>query len=229
MNLGPTLHSDNGTLLSQSGLPRKVLRQLIQTSQIGIGSRVLKVGQGCGGLNDFLSSLGIQVWEVSDSIELTDAGSQHRASAGLSRFDQSCFDLVLVHDLATYHGTLHSSAALRATAQLLSCVRPGGTLSFVQQASHQARCFEQHLEHFPGAVDAFESFEGGMQQTAWQHLFRRTDVAGSIVATLTIPTNPITAFQWLRLADECGQPEAARCCHLCREPPAHAASLPKAA
>lgn len=246
MSVGTSLHSDTGALLLQSGLPRRVLRQLIQTTGIGVGSRVLKAGGRRGELAGFLSSLGMQVWGFNESREeaaavlesFPDIDARHGDLWDSFPFDEHCFDVVLVRGLSPHRSTLQSSTALRATAQLLSCVRPGGTLAFVQRVDtpalddnigHAIHCYEQHLGHFPGIVESVECSDTFTPRSAWQRFRGRPTAAGFITVALRIPDEPLPRFAWLRLADEFGQSDAEACCSWAGQIPADVGGLSKAA
>jgi SAM-dependent methyltransferase len=234
MNWGPTFRTRTDAVPADCGLPRKVLRHLIRTSGVGIGSRVLNAGSGGGELSEFLSALGMRVSGLADRAEEVVAARrdfpEHEMKFGnlpqSVPYDEQTFQLVLARDLSAHCGALQTSTALRATAQLLSCVRPGGSFSFVQRidasaaagaAGHGARCYERHLGHFPGTVQAVEFADGVMPRAPWHRLVKAPQATGLLAVTLRIPSEPLERGAWLRLADDFARTVAQPCCEWAAE------------
>ena len=154
--------------LKQSGLPKKLIRHLIFSHHLGAGSRVLDAGCGTGELVRYLAHLGLEAAGFDESPEVIavahDAAPQLDFYCGKDSLDIPCpeasFDLVIARNLQSYRKSLFSRAALRTTAGLLSCVRPGGELVIVPQwtsslqqndSVHALTCYEQQLKCFGGS------------------------------------------------------------------------------
>jgi hypothetical protein len=226
MSWGPTFQKPR-ELPAQGSLPRKVVRHLVQNAKVGIGSRVLSAGCDCE-LSCFLSTLGMRVWGLADNPEdlvavrneYPDLDMKFANPQQSVPFEEQSFHLVVVRDLSAHCGPLQTPAALRATAQLLSCVRPGGTLSFVQcadadaphGAAHRGRCYERHLAHFPGVVRRAEFSDGVLPRAPWHRLAKRPQSSGIVAVSLRLPHEPLQRSAWLRLADEFARSVATPCC-----------------
>jgi SAM-dependent methyltransferase len=144
-------------------LPRPVLRHLLESQEIGIGSRVLEVGCGRGELVAFLDHLGIDVTGLDESTEDLTLAREAAPRVDLYcgpieswlPFDDGRFDMVLIRQAAAYEGNLTSSKCLTGTANLLRYLRPGGALTFLRRSEygvpgHEVACYARHLSHFPG-------------------------------------------------------------------------------
>lgn len=151
---------------ARSRFRRSLMRELIVSGGLGPGSRVLIAGCGDGELAERLVPFGIQVTGIDEAIDCVERAAglvpQAEFQSGptpRSQFDDSAapFDSVVVLALAALRGSIRSSAALRSTASLLSCLRPGGSLGFLATGPggglpHEATCLAAGLQAFPGKV-----------------------------------------------------------------------------
>lgn len=205
--------------LQQSGLPRHVVKQLVDRLGVGIGGRVLVAGRDCGRLARLLSGLGIDVAGIDDSgpplRPSTTAGGDLEIVAADPEtavpFPGRSFDAVIAGDLAAYRRSLHSPATLRTTANLLSTLRPGGKLAVVLAADgsalHRPQCFERHLQTFGDDVETIRQTEGFLAR--WNPWRKEPGCRQTI---FTAPAALRTRQTWLQLAAESTLHPSAMCC-----------------
>ncbi len=224
-------HSETGWANSavRPSLPPKLLRHLLFSHELGIGSRVLAAGYGWGDLVNFFDHLGI------DAVGLEEP-SEHVATEHLRtpQVEVHCgrtegaiplgggrFDAVLVRRLRTHRDNLFSPAAFRTTAELLACVRPGGYLILLAQYGsaaleelpiHTSGCYRQHLAAFGGSSSTRDFPDRLTRATSWERILRRQPRSGFLTATVQLPEPTLPRSGWLRLADAAAQSMAGSCC-----------------
>jgi len=222
------LQTDTQHELEQTGIPRSVLRHLIASPPLSVGSSILDAGCGKGELAGYLARLGFEVAGLDDSPESITAARRlrrnvefHCGSAAAVPFPVHQFDLVLVRRLATHRGSLFSNAALRATAQLLSCVRPGGRLVLLERtqmndvgdvSGHGEYCVSRHLGCFLGHVHVGGFRDTAPQHSGWKYWLERAERAAYLVATLECPPEPHSRIEWLRMAEDSAAENYGPCC-----------------
>ncbi|MAG93589.1 MAG: hypothetical protein CMJ48_07550 [Planctomycetaceae bacterium] len=166
-------------------LPRRVLRHLLFSHGITVGSRVLEVGGSLGSLLPCLVDLGVDAerltFDPDDSAD--DEPNVHIVDRGA--FEPPgplSFDAVFIRDFDVYEQNLLTAEAAQVTANLMSCVRPGGFLVFLHRDSHggtetesghDASCFLQHLCPLPGE-SRVEYFKGRANRTSTGRWFGRS-------------------------------------------------------
>ncbi len=164
-------------------LPRRLLRHLLFSHGITVGSRVLEVGGSLGSLLPFLVDLGVDAerltFDAGDSAD--DEPNVHIVDRG--EFEPPgplSFDAVFIRDFDVYEQNLLTAEAAQVTANLMSCVRPGGFLVFLHRDSctgteteprHDASCFLQHLSALPGESQV-ERFQGRANRMSTGRWFR---------------------------------------------------------
>ena len=210
-----------------TGLPRRLLRHLIVSQGIGVGSRVLDAGCGSGELTGYLSLLGIDATGLDSSPAAIAAARRAVPNLDfhLTRSEQDVpppdrpFDLVIVRELTLYRESLASREAFRTTARLLSGLRPGGTLSFLtqtgaaqQSSAHTTACYRRHLSGFPGAAACVLFRDGLLQQFSPEWLSRRRSPAGHLVITIQTPSPAVEQREWLRYAESAAATHRQPCC-----------------
>src|SRR5262249_51718696 len=137
----PPYDPADGRPAMDPGVPRRLLRRLLRIGNISIGSRVLDAGCGRGALTRFLSELAIEACGIDQSapdIAAARAAAGHIEyaccqAAAVVPFPERHFDAVLSRELPDHHGNLLDLTALRATAHLLSTIRPEGRLILVHR------------------------------------------------------------------------------------------------
>ena len=212
------------------GLPLRVLRHLIVKHDFPIGSRVLDVGCGQGQLVQFLHELGFDVTGIDEShTAIEDARRaapqldlRHGRPDELAPCRQHTFDVVLIRGFSDYREDLFAAQAFQATANLLSCVRPGMLLVFLvkigcsawgQIAAHSVACYEQQLAAFPGRCETTGWPDSYMQPETWRSFLSGRRPAGYVATTLKVPSAPLSRDDWLQLAESATNSHRGRCCH----------------
>jgi len=211
----------------QTGLPRRLLRHLIVSHGIGVGSRVLDAGCGSGELAGYLSLLGIDVTGLDSSPIVIAAARQTFPKLD---FHLTCsehdilppdrlFDLVIVRELSLYDQCLASKETLGMTARLLSGLRPGGTLVFLtptavsdDSSTHTTACYRRHLSGFPGNATSMIFQNGILQQFIPGWLSRRRAPSGHLLTGIQIPSLPLKRSEWLRHAKSAAAKDNRPCC-----------------
>jgi len=210
-------------------LSRRLLRRLVESGRIAVGSRVLDAGCGRGELTRFLAGLSIDasgIDESPDRIAVAQAASRHldytccRASVNVP-YPIHSFDVVVARNLTEHRGDLLSAAALRATAHLLATVRPGGRLMLVgriesqrskQSGLHEPTCYQQHLAGFPGAWGTEYLPDSLSDLETWKRLFGWQPRGAFMIAALTVPNDPRTVREWEEIAGRAARIRRRTCC-----------------
>lgn len=222
-----------GSAVSTAPLPRAVVRHLLFSHQIGMGSRVLVVGCGHGELVHFFDDLGMEASGLDESPENISWAAEHEPRSDFQLIsppaEQSLehigndepHDLIVVRHLTTYDGNLFCRSSFLATAKLLQHLRPNGWLTFVvhrdtsrqpECESHEVACFARHLSFFPGTcrVSHFADCELATIANDWLHLHRH--YGEFLVASLRIPHVALSAAEWQRLAIQAAESCVSSCC-----------------
>ncbi len=222
-----------GSAVSSVPLPRAVVRHLLFTHQIGLGSRVLDVGCGHGELVHFLDDLGMEAVGLDESPANVEWAAEHEprsdfqlvttpAERSLEHIaNDEPLDLIVVRHLTSYDGNLFCPSSFQATAKMLQHLRPNGWFTFlvhrdtsrrVANASHEVSCFARHLSFFPGTcrVSHFADCELSTIASDWLHLHRHH--GEFLVASLRVPHVELSAAEWQRLAHQAANSRAGCCC-----------------
>jgi len=220
---------DNATPPELPGMSRRVLRHVIVKHDLPIASRILDVGCGSGQLVHFLHQLGFDVTGIDRSEEVIEASRELAPSLDLrhSPFDETAitglreFDVVLLRDFAGYDDDLFSERSLMATANLLSCLRPGRVLVFLARtgaaqletpAVHSMACYQTHLAAFPGVVKTSVLPDSYAKPNTWKSLLVGQRPTGYLTATMQIPAMPISRDDWLEFAASAARLRRPPCC-----------------
>ena len=184
---------------------RKVLRELIFGNDMRIGSRVLHVGCGKGDLTAFLADLAIDVVGIDESISDIQAASQRFPEIDFravssdqiiplapQKFDQVIFE---------YNGKLVSPYW---QAQLLSCLRPAGTLILVQKIDANPERQPVISSCFPGRRKE-KTFNPGLL-SRWLAAQYNSTIQ---LTSLRKPAQSIPRKEWLRMAESANAPQTA--------------------
>lgn len=223
------LQFDSERRLTQTGLPRRLVRHLVLSHEALVGTRVLDAGCGTGGLVHFFDQLGLNACGIDESPERVASASDAAPYLDFrsARVDEMVpcpahrFDLVLVRDLKVHEGSLFSLPALRATANLLASLRPGGHLVFVvrlgsvglaEPAGHEVACYEQHLACFPGERETAGFPDGTAVGGALRWLPGHRLRSGHATVATRIPAEPLMRADWLRLAERGTATHRTACC-----------------
>jgi SAM-dependent methyltransferase len=220
--------ADSSALIERTGIPRRVLSRLFDSTKVGVGFRVLDVGCGQGELAAYLASLGILCTGIDESpVNVVQA---RRAAPAC---DFTCgsignpvngprggFDLILVRDASQFQASLLSPAALSTSLQLLTHVRPGGCLAFLTRiesstttaAGHQLACYARHFGFLPGNADFHELPDGHMIGRALRQRSSEQTEAGYVIALLRLPPQVLSEAEWNKAAEAAARVATASCC-----------------
>ena len=171
-------------------------------------------GTGCDELTDWLITLGFEVETLSD------------AALGSAVFDshQSAFDLILVDELGQYRGSLLELSSRLVTAQLLSCLKPGGDFVVIRDAafgsngsptriaSHDAACWTRHLACFPGQLETAEFPAPWFSRNTWLWLLGHGSAPAELAVSLRTPAERLSIAEWQEHARRGLLTGAASCC-----------------
>lgn len=159
--------------------PRAVMRQLLFGHGVFVGSRVLILGDTRDGFVRYFDYLGIDVLSVDTAAKLQQQPEEPFRKP---------FDLILLRNFEAYRTSLFHPGAYETTGDLLSNVRPGGSLAFLDQAAnldetgkatarrperHRESCIVEHFAAFPGQVHTWHPSDGFGLATTWNRLLRR--------------------------------------------------------
>jgi SAM-dependent methyltransferase len=197
-----------------SGLevPSRLLKQVLVGHGLRFGGRVLVAGCGHGELVSFLDGLAYQVNAIDDSSDVIDDVRQRfpQFEFQLTRLDESFpvtnneFDLIIVQDLSVYRNNLLDLRTRTATANLLSCLKPGGDLVFVRKevassgavARHSPHCWKRHLACFPGQFETASYAESLFERAEWDWLFGAREHRNYFTVTLQSPSEKLHRNFW---------------------------------
>lgn len=211
-------------------LPRRVIRHLLSHYGIGVGTRILDVGCGTGGLVRYLEFLGADAvgfdesaQKIAEARKLTCARAEFFCGDSVYAvpFSEARFDVIIVRQQAVYDGDMFSLPSFRATGNLLASLRPHGYFVFlnrVEQDSvdricgHQIACFARHLSYFPGSCRVNRLPDGLTNRSTWQRLIRRQPRAAYQTASIRIPLESQHRAEWRRLAEIAAACDSSVCC-----------------
>jgi SAM-dependent methyltransferase len=192
--------------------PSRLLKQLLVGHGIRFGGRVLVAGCGDGELVPFIDGLAYQVTAIDDSSDVIDH-MRHRFpqfNFQLTRLDESFpvasdeFDLIVVQDLSVYRNNLLELRTRTATANLLSCLKPGGDLVVVRKelaldgcdSEHGPHCWKRHLACFPGQFETARYSESLFERVEWDWLFGAREHHNYFTVTLQSPSEKLHRNFW---------------------------------
>ncbi|MCC7419691.1 MAG: hypothetical protein IT428_05390 [Planctomycetaceae bacterium] len=219
---------DSVSLVEHAGVPRKALKALLVGNGLCPGSRVLVVGGASVEFLRCLDGLGLLVtgFESNASTLAALRGTQppidwRGGNAGETAcLPEHAFDLVLVREHPSYHGPLSSADALRTTSDLLSSLRPGGFLAFVDPShsvpvvgarSHAAGCVASLLQSFPGTART-EFFAEGPVRRLWQRGQALAPSSNYWIVQHQLGADLIPRLAWRRLAELATEYFKGDCC-----------------
>lgn len=176
---------------------RKVLREIILGHDMMIGSRVLHCCCGQGDLTAFLSDLGIDVVGIDESasniqtaskrfpeVDFRAVSSDQIIPFAPQKFDQVIFEYKEKHFSPYWQ------------AQLLSCLRPAGTLILVQKIDTNGKQPVDIASCFPGRRTE-KIFTPGVF-TRW---FASDQNSTIHLRSMQVPALSIPRKEWLRMTD----------------------------
>ena len=219
--------------LKRSEIPKKIIRHLIFSHQLAVGSRVLDAGCGSGELAQYFAILGFHAAGLDECPKtISDA---HEAAPEIDFYcgnasenipcPEHAYDLVIVRDQISYRQSLCSRAALRTTANLLSCVRPHGTLVILPKwntlpdetsSVHSLSCYEKLLSCFVGSP-VTSKFDSGKMHGTIAKFFGGSTLSGYATIAARIPEQQIPRSDWLQVAESLADEYVEACCQQASE------------
>lgn len=208
------------------GISARLLRHLFLSRHLDAGMKVLEVGCSDGELTRFLASQSIHA--VGCDSDGSQIAAARRIAPDVPFYcadptdrlpvpDQE-FHLVLARNLDAHRGDLSGNAALRATANLLTTLRPGGELILVQRTDptavqcadrhgtdeycrHLRSCFARHLGAFPGVVKVSIVADSLFEHYSIPQSLGLQPATGFITASLKLNSEALSVAAWHSLAD----------------------------
>ena len=204
--------SSDSNAINGLKFPNRLLKQVLVGHGLRFGGRVLVAGCKHGELVAFLDGLAYQVDAIDDSSDVIDDVRQRfpQFNFQLTRLDESFpvakdeFDLVVVQDLSVYRQNLLDLRTRTATANLLSCLKPGGDLVFVRKqpasdrtvSEHGPQCWKRHLACFPGQLESVTHCESFFERSSWDWLFGAREHGNYFTVTLQSPPEKLHRNFW---------------------------------
>lgn len=185
----------------------------------GADTRVLEVGCGRGESLALLAIMKIDAYGFdlgAASGQLLAPKSQFAfgsLSSAMS-YPQHHFDAVIVRPMPSFRGELGTAEHYVATANLLSCVKPGGRLLLVEPtvgrdgstAAEWIERWNRQLEAFTVEKKTLTYKDGGLMLAlfGWLKKGPRLDLQ---LIQLTIPQQPVSRLEWHRQARAAAMPK----------------------
>lgn len=197
-------------------IPVRLLKQILVGHGVKLGGRVLVVGCHDGELVAFLDSLAYNVEVIDDSFPAVEA-AQHRFPQFDFEYvrldealpvDPGTFDLILIQETSVYRGNLLGLRSRSVTANLLSCLKPGADLVFINRSGpsddessrHGANCWKRHLACFPGQFETATYPESWFHRARWDWLLGQRNHSDFFTVTLQLPPQQLDRAAWYDLA-----------------------------
>ena len=209
-------------------LPKHIVRNILFSNSLGIGSRILDVGCGDGQLVRFLRRLGLDAEGFDDGLESVIAAEERLPHVSFysdvdSLAEVEPFDCILIRQQATYDNSLLSHESLHTTARLMSTLTPGGTVVFLTRLDessynfttpngHALSCFAQHLAVFPGKCEIEDIPDGIAARNTWKCIVGRVPRSGYLKAQIQIPDERLTWEDWSQIAGSGVRSASESCC-----------------
>lgn len=186
--------------LGEALFPPRVMRQESRILLVGSTTRFLSWMDWLGLQGDILPSL------------------SHPSAKSMS---EHSFEVVLVQGLPEHGTNLHATETLRATAQLLSLVQPGGRLILLGRSEptwnqyptgHLRSCYARHLGSFDSDVRVQFFGDSWWNWKTWNWMVGLQPRSGFLAATLTLPSQPLSRSYWMSAALRESSKSVGECC-----------------
>ncbi len=205
-----------------TSISRASFRRLAMGLQLNVGAEVLHVGNGDNNLSERFREFGVQVIGWNGLLKLSGEPNNNWPPRPGPRLSDK-FSAVVVEPQMLAQENLFDHQMFATTAQLLSYLRPNGRLAFLLSASengtgqktHSVTCYTRHLSFFPGVCRVLQLAHSPF--TSGSLLWRSSRYSSPWwrLVFLKIPTAPIAATTWNRLAEEAALHCHGQTCHIC--------------
>lgn len=191
-----------------------VTRVLASPRWLPRGSKILVIDANPHDLTELLVFRGYSACGL-DAINQRIVTAHHSTEAPLKFIDKQLvlpehyFDLVIARDLQVYQQDLSTTASLVTSANLLSCVRPGGKLSILirqkpnwhdRPGGHLRSCFQRHFRHFDVTCDWRFVGDGWTRWRTFQWMLGQHPRWGHLIVSAQLPFDTLTRAQWHDMA-----------------------------
>ncbi len=199
-------------------ISKRILRYMAVGHQLTPGSRILELGCGTGELTRALHKLSFDITAYERCAESIQIAMRELPDVEFHRWNDELqhlgtereFDLVLVNGEDVLGCDLLSEQSLRTTAELVTCLQPGGALVLFLRFDptwgdapngHLPSCYSRLLSHFPGSTKSKWFHDAFTDRRTWNWMLGRQPRSGYLVVSLQIPDLPLSRFQWRQLVE----------------------------
>lgn len=187
-----------------STLPLRVLKSLVRTAKVRAGGAILEVGPvRATAMPDWIA-LGLQPLALTDSAPSTPTAPGQVLIgdvAGGMPVSAHSVDCVILRSAKTFRAGLGTPEALLGAANLLSCLKPNGSLLVLGQPGGSLPEWQNLLAAFPIKQSQSEYRDGLGWWLSWQWLKGGAQVQLPYLRA-EIGKEPMSRLQWHRLVRE---------------------------
>ena len=189
-----------------SPIPSRLLQSLVGPAATSKGA-ILDVGCGDGAVVRGLRGIGCTTQGIDDTLSRAADGLVQGSLSGNVPFAVHTFDAILVRGMKVYSGPLTGPEVFTATANLLSCLKPGGRLVLFEPQGFAApgsidaarlNAWREHLSQFPGRCDVSQFADGLGFLLSLKWLMGEKKIAATIVS-MTVPSPALSRLEWHRV------------------------------
>ncbi len=187
-----------------STLPLRVLKSLMRTARVRAGGAVLEVGPvRASAMPDWIA-LGLQPLALTDSAPSTPTAPGQVLIgdvAGGMPVSAHSVDCVILRSARTFRAGLGTPEALLGAANLLSCLKPNGSLLILGQPGESLQGWQELLTAFPIQLSQSEYRDGLGWWLSLQWLKGSPQVQLPVLRA-EIGKGGLSRLQWHRLVRE---------------------------
>ena len=185
-------------------LPVRVLKSLLRTARVAAGGSVLEVGPVRPTAMPDWTSLGVQptaLTEYAPSIPTLPGQVLIGDVAGGMPVSAHSVDCVILRSAKTFLAGLATPEALLGAANLLSCLKPKGSLIIIDQPAETLAAWQGLLAAFPVKISKTEYKDGLGWWLSFQWLRGSAQIQLPFLR-VEIGPEAISRLQWHRLVRE---------------------------
>ena len=187
-----------------STLPLRVLKSLVRTARVRAGGAVLEVGPvRASAMPDWIAQ-GLHPLALTDSAPSTPTAPGQVLIgdvAGGMPVTAHSVDAVILRTAKTFRAGLAAPEALLGAANLLSCLKPNGSLLVLGQPGESLQGWQDLLSAFPIKLSSSEYRDGWGWWLSLQWLKGSAQVQMPVLRA-EIGTEAMSRLQWHRLVRE---------------------------